>query len=154
MSGARAESQKTIVRQAPKRLSSFPPGSPSAASPSSSAATTRLIRVAEPDVTRTNHGSASHVICPPVVEITSAASSGLRPRVRNRLTSERPHAVLLHHLAVELDPAARAQVLDDVPVDRRLVLAAEIGHPVSERDVDRAVHLLVEERVLHVAGDP
>ena len=36
---------------------------------------TIAIRVGEPVVTSTNHGRASHVICVPVVEITSAASS-------------------------------------------------------------------------------
>ena len=37
---------------------------------------------------------------------------------------------------------------------RRLVLAAEVGHPVAEREVDGAVDLLVEQRVAHVARDP
>ena len=36
----------------------------------------------------------------------------------------------------------------------RLVRAAEIGVAVAEREVDGAVHLLVEQRVLHVARDP
>ena len=38
-------------------------------------------------------------------------------------------------------------------MDTRLVDAAEIRVAVPERDVHRAVHLLVEERVLHVARD-
>ena len=38
-------------------------------------------------------------------------------------------------------------------MDRRAVDSAEIGVAVPEREVDRAVHLLVEERVLHVARD-
>src|SRR5262245_25433826 len=66
---------------------------------------------------------------------------------------DRPGAVLLHDLAVEVDLSARAQVLDDVPVDVALVRPAELGQAVSEREVDRPVDLLIEERVLHEARD-
>ena len=62
MSGARAPSHRSIVLRAPSLPSSRPPGHPSAATPISSAATTKLILVADSVVTRTNHGSASHVI--------------------------------------------------------------------------------------------
>ena len=41
----------------------------------------------------------------------------------------------------------RAQVADQVPVDRRLVLAAEQRERAAEREVARAADLLVEERV-------
>jgi hypothetical protein len=41
-----------------------------------------------------------------------------------------PHAVLLDDLAVEQDLPARAQVLDDVPVDLALVRAADLGMPL------------------------
>src|SRR5581483_11720541 len=56
--------------------------------------------------------------------------------------------------AVDLDPAALAEVLDDVPVDRALVRAADRRVARAEREVDRPVHLLVEERVAHVPADP
>src|SRR3954469_3586869 len=61
-----------------------------------------------------------------------------------------PDAVFLHDLAVELDASAETEVLDDVPVDRRLVRAAE-ELPVAEREVDGPVHLFVEVDVPHVA---
>src|SRR5581483_4771489 len=73
--------------------------------------------------------------------------------LRNR-ASDQPAAVLLHRLAVELDPTARAQVLDDVPVDRALVRAAGERVARAERQVDRPRHLLVEERVPEVLRDP
>ena len=122
ISGARTRSASSIVLHAPSRRSTAPPGIPSSASPISSAPTTMLIRVAEPVVTSTNHGSASHVICAPVVETTSAASrptTGLRRRSDCcSLPLDRPHAVVLHDLAVELDAGSRqAEVLHDVPVD-------------------------------------
>ena len=47
----------------------------------------------------------------------------------------------------------RPQVLDDVPVDRRLVRAAHVGEAEAEREVHRAVDLLVEVHVAHVARD-
>src|SRR5690348_5015205 len=64
-----------------------------------------------------------------------------------------PHAVLLDDVAVEQDLSARAQVLDDVPVDLALVRAADVREAVPKRQVDRAVDLLVEQRVLHEARD-
>src|SRR5262245_43995785 len=79
----------------------------------------------------------------------------LPPRLRmvaNRLNQ--PAAALLDDLAVELDPAALPQVLDDVPVQLADVGASDLGQAVAEREVRGAVDLLVEERVLHVAGDP
>src|SRR5436305_13122463 len=69
------------------------------------------------------------------------------------LSSDQPASVLLDDLAVELDPPAVAEVLDDVPVQRRLVLSAQVGEAEAERHVHGAVDLLVEERVLHVARD-
>src|SRR4029450_9994759 len=79
----------------------------------------------------------------------------LPPRMRmvaNRLNQ--PAAALLDDLAVELDPAAVSQVLDDVPVHLADVRAADLRQAVAEREVGGAVDLLVEERVLHVAGHP
>ena len=61
-----------------------------------------------------------------------------------------PAAVFLHDLAVELDAPTKTEVLDDVPVDRRDVRAAE-ELPVAEREVDGSVHLFVEVDVPHVA---
>ena len=49
-------------------------------------------------------------------------------------------------LAVGVDAAARAQVADQVPVDRRHVVAAEQREGAAEREVARAADLLVEER--------
>jgi hypothetical protein len=48
------------------------------------AATTTPIRAGDPVVTSTNQGSASRVICEPVVEIASAASSAASGRRRSR----------------------------------------------------------------------
>src|SRR3954468_14049620 len=62
-----------------------------------------------------------------------------------------PDAVFLHDLAVELDASAETEVLHDVPVDRRDVRAADVVEAVTEREVDGAVHLLVEVDVPHVA---
>src|SRR5437899_381590 len=67
---------------------------------------------------------------------------------------DEPAAALLDELAVELQLSALAQVLDDVPVELADVLAAYLRQAVPEREVDGAVDLLVEERVLHVLGDP
>src|SRR6187551_1264198 len=96
MSGARAPSHSSIVRRAPSLPRSRPPGKPNTATPISSAATTKLIFVADPVVTSTNQGRAIQVICAPVVEITSAPSSATTERDRKRsrlLTLE----VLLAH---------------------------------------------------------
>src|SRR2546427_9854588 len=67
---------------------------------------------------------------------------------------DEPAAALLDELAVELQLSALAQVLDDVPVELADVLAAYLRQAVPEREVDGAVDLLVEKRVLHVLGDP
>ena len=48
---------------------------------------------------------------------------------------DKPFPIFLDELAVELDPAALAQVLDDVPVQLADILAADLRKPVSERDV-------------------
>src|SRR5438132_2277509 len=71
---------------------------------------------------------------------------------RRALLNE-PAAGFLHDLAVELEAAAAAQVLDDVPVHLADVLAADFRQAVSQRKMDRPVDLLVEERVLHVLRD-
>src|SRR6476646_626126 len=65
-----------------------------------------------------------------------------------------PLTVLLDDLAVEQDLPARAEVLDDVPVDLALVRPAGIRDAVAEGEMDRSVDLLVEERVLHEPRDP
>src|SRR4029453_1319062 len=66
---------------------------------------------------------------------------------------ERPLAVLLHDLAVELDPAPVPQVLDHVPVGRALVRSTDHWNAGADRQVNRPVYLLVEERVPHLALD-
>src|SRR5206468_7223038 len=73
-------------------------------------------------------------------------------RLRDR-TLNPPGAVLLDDLAVQEDLAARAQVLDDVPMDLALVRPADVREAVAEGEMDRPVDLLVEERVLHELRD-
>src|SRR3954464_13204698 len=68
--------------------------------------------------------------------------------------SDEPAPGLLHDLAVELEPAVGAEVLDDVPVHLDNVLAAALREAVAERQVNGSVDLLVEEGVLHVLRDP
>src|SRR5262249_12908460 len=67
--------------------------------------------------------------------------------------SDQPAAVFLDDLAVADELPAGSQVFDHVPVDDALVLAPQLGEPGADREVDRAVDLLVEERVPHVALD-
>jgi hypothetical protein len=83
MIGAGTPSASSIARRAPMRASRLPPGSPKIATPATAAAITKPIRAGEPVVTSTNHGSASQVICEPVVEIVSATSSASSLRSRN-----------------------------------------------------------------------
>src|SRR2546430_16292215 len=66
---------------------------------------------------------------------------------------DQPFSALLHDLSIQFEPPALAQVLDDVPVHLADVLAADLGEAVAQRQVDGAVDLLVEERVLHVPRD-
>src|SRR5205085_7650235 len=54
---------------------------------------------------------------------------------------------------VELDPAAVPQVLDHVPVNGADVLSPDERKAVADCEMDGAVDLLVEERVLHVLLD-
>ena len=75
ISGTRTKSQTSIVFTAPRRETTAPLGMPSSAIGSSSAASTIPMRVVEPVVVRTNHGSARNVICAPSDEITSALSN-------------------------------------------------------------------------------
>src|SRR5437870_13536855 len=56
-------------------------------------------------------------------------------------------------LAIGVDLAVLAQVADHVPVQRRLVGAAELLERGTERDVHRPADLLVEERVAGEAVD-
>jgi hypothetical protein len=66
-----------------------------------------------------------------------------------------PGTLALDDDAVEIDPTPRqAEILDEIPVDRRLIDAAEIGVAVADGEVHGPVHLLVEQRVLHVPRDP
>src|SRR6266550_1117913 len=73
---------------------------------------------------------------------------------RSPRRSEQPFPVLLDDFAVAQELPAGAQVLDHVPVDDALVLAAQGREAGADRKVDRSVDLLVEESVLHVALDP
>ena len=75
ISGMRARSQTSIAFTAPRRVTTVPLGMPSSAMGSSSAARTIPIRVVEPVVVSTNHGSARNVICAPSEEMISADSS-------------------------------------------------------------------------------
>ena len=93
ISGARAPSQISIVRRAPSRVAS-PPAKPPSATAAASVAITSVMRVAEPDVVSTNHGSATQVICDPVSEITSRARIPSRPGVPRQVA---PRGTVLGH---------------------------------------------------------
>src|SRR5207253_6519215 len=71
----------------------------------------------------------------------------IRFRVLRGSICEQPVAAPLDQLPVEVELASAADVLDDVPVDRADVRAAEEGEAVADGEVDGAVDLLVEERV-------
>src|SRR5919109_1182148 len=58
------------------------------------------------------------------------------------------------HVAVGGQPSALAQVADEVPVQRRRVLAAGLGVRAAEREVHRAADLLVEEDRARRPVDP
>src|SRR3954466_4446075 len=93
-----------------------------------------------------------HRGCTPMQRCASsrAYSSTRGSRIRGR---ERPLAVALDELAVEVQLAAASEVLHDVPVDGAVVRAARDRVAPAEGEVDRAGDLLVEERVLHVPRD-
>src|SRR6266545_4366797 len=120
--GARTASDSSIVRRAPSRWMSVPEGSPATAKPSSSAAITSVIRAGEPVVVSTNQGSASQVICVPVIEITSAprsARSGPWRRSSARLIRDASGAadadIAAHRRRANLDEwalAVRRRVAD------------------------------------------
>src|SRR5581483_6466037 len=80
-------------------------------------------------------------------------ASPARSPPSSRASSDPPGAVLLDETAVDVDPAVRAQVLDDVPVDRARVRAARGGVRVADREMHGAVDLLVEPDVAHEALD-
>src|SRR5215218_6204081 len=87
---------------------------------------------------------------------TGARAKPVRPLtgIASDASSKLPGAAFLHDFAVQLDAAAvAAHVLHDVPVDLTLVRAADLREAVAEREMDRAVDLLVEEGVLHVPRD-
>ena len=77
-SGAQHRLHAISVRLRPRRVATVPAGMPRSAHGNTSAATTRAIREGEPVVVSTNHGSARAVICEPVAEMTSAATSAAR----------------------------------------------------------------------------
>src|SRR2546426_9842909 len=60
---------------------------------------------------------------------------------------------LPHELAVGVDLAIRAEVADHVPMQARLVAAAELLEAGPEREVHRAADLLVEQDVAREAVD-
>src|SRR5439155_18278590 len=78
-----------------------------------------------------------------------------RPRRadRRRRPSDEPLPVLLDGLAVQLDPAAAAELLDHVPMDGALVRPAQVAESLADGAMDRALDLLVEEGVAHVVLD-
>ena len=85
-SGTRARSQKSIVRRVPTRAAIAPPQKPSTAIGTISAIRIHVIRCGDPVVRSTNQGSATHVICVPIDEMTSAASSVARRRSFSSVT--------------------------------------------------------------------
>ena len=88
-SGTRARSQKSIVRRVPTRPAIAPPQKPSTAIGTISAIRIHVIRCGDPVVRSTNQGSATHVICVPIDEMTSAASSVARRRSFSSVTQRR-----------------------------------------------------------------
>ena len=85
----------------------------------------------------------------------AARSCGNSPaRSELRRIQTRKRAVLLERLAVDLDPAAPAQVADQVGVDGALVLPAALRVAGPDRHVHGAADLLVEQDVAGPAVDP
>src|SRR5919198_6365321 len=123
-SGPRAQSASSMARRAPIRARRLPPGSPKIAVAATSAPITNPIRAGEPVVTSTNHGSASQVICEPVVETVSAHSNARsRPsRSISRLGGGRPDDVdvATHRDGAELDerPVVAAGLVRELDLRR------------------------------------
>ena len=137
ISGARTASARTIVRHAPIRRSTAPPGIPSAASPTQLGADDER---SSGSPSRSSRGRTTAARA-----TSSGRRSSRRPRRRAARRrgaggaassgSDQPATVLLHDVPVELDARARApEVLDDVPVDR----ARRSSPPRSGRPLPRA----------------
>src|SRR5215212_9956341 len=106
--------------------------------------------MSRPSCTRRFRASltTSPLIQPNLTRVRRGSRAGQRS---GAAVSGDPDAVFLHDLAVELDAPTETEVLDDVPVDRRDVRAADVVEAVAERKVDGSFHLLVEVDVPHVA---
>ena len=89
-----------------------------------------------------------------VVSPETALGAGKLRRSAIVWVSDDEAPVLLERLAVDLDPAAPAQVADQVGVDGALVLAAGLRVARADRHVDGAADLLVEQDVAGAAVDP
>ena len=120
-SGTRARSHVSIVRRVPTRPAIAPPQKPSTATGRTSAMITQVMRCGEPVVRSTNHGSASHVICVPVEEITSATSSAASRRSRSRLHG----SAVAPKLTITV-PRAATVLAAAVLVEQRLEPLAEL----------------------------
>ena len=121
-SGARTPSEIRSAARGPMRCSTEPAGMPRSATGASSTAKTTLIRLGDPVVTSTNHGSARFVSWEPSLETNSPITSAriersriTRSRARRRLHADRPDARLSDddREADELDhPRAEQRRLD------------------------------------------
>src|SRR5918995_3384289 len=76
-----------------------------------------------------------------------ADAAGPLPSIRQEVP------VLEDGPSVELDDARAAQVFDEVPMERRLVLPTTFRVGTAESQVDRAADLLVEQDVADEAVD-
>src|SRR5260221_1762877 len=68
--------------------------------------------------------------------------------------SDDEFSVFLHHHAIDFEPAAEAEVADEVGVDGGFVYAARLGVAGADRQVDGAANLLVEQDLAGAAFGP
>src|SRR4051812_47926333 len=154
ISGAQSRLHATSVRLTPRRAAAAPAGMPRSAHGRISAATTSAIRDGEPVVVRTNHGSASAVICEPVAEMTSAATSAASGGRRSTLglsPRRAPTSFLCRRQLVRRVAGPAEDLLDDRPEElewQRVVVRVEavLVEVLAELDavgVERMVEVLV-----------
>ena len=112
-----------------------------------------LIRVGEPVVARTNHGSARNVICEPSDETTCDASSAPMPRARRTLTPPPRGVAAVRSLArrtTKLETATRRHRdgLHGGERDEHGLRAERVEHRADAEDAER----LGEPEDHHVHG--
>ena len=139
--GARRKSDTSIVRLVPMRLAIAPPQNPVSEIGRISAIRTHVIFCGEPVVRSTNQGIATHVICVPVDEITSATSSVASRRSLSSFT------LRLGDCAETDDDAARAAAVGPAPdlVEQLLEPLAELVE-LLRRQLERRRRCLAARR--------